>query len=199
MKTALITRDNENKIVALYEKDQPYVARWLKRMRELDQGEIMTAHMDAKASHALNAWHHILIGAVFKAQERFISVDAFREFLYIMAGYSTEVKIKRKTVRIAESWSFDSLPNDFERSEVHDRVVMAMHDEDVLFALWPHLRPAMRMEMMLTTIAAAEAERERCRAAKAQRVAARESKAAMQAKPPIEGECREVQEMAVLA
>ena len=50
---------------------------------------------------------------------------------------------------------------------MHNKVVMAMHDEDVQFALWPHLKPAARMEMMLTTIQKAEEERERARAAKA--------------------------------
>jgi hypothetical protein len=183
MKTIKITRDNEYRLIALNQEDQAYLAQWQKRIRELEPGEIMTAHLDAQASHALNAWHHILIGAVFKAQERFTKVDAFREFLYIMSGYATEVKIKRKIVRIAESWSFDTLPNDFDRQDVHNKVVMAMHDEDVLFAIWPHLKPAARMEMMLTTIAEAEAKREQHKAAKAMRMAARAQRQPVSARP----------------
>ena len=167
MKTVKITKNQDGKLVALFEEDQAYLSQWLRRIRELEEGEIMTAHLDAQASQPLNAWHHILIAAVYKAQERFTNKDAFRKFLYMMAGYSEEVKIKRKRVLVPSSWSFDSLPNDFERQEVHNKVVMAMHDEDVQFALWPHLKPAARMEMMLTTIQKAEEERERARAAKA--------------------------------
>ena len=44
---------------------------------------------------------------------------------------------------------------------------MAMHDEDVQLCRWPHLKPAARMEMMLTTIQKAEEERERAKSAKA--------------------------------
>jgi hypothetical protein len=63
------------------------------------------------------------------------------------------------------------LPNDFERTELHEKVVAAMHDEDVQSALWPHLRKAKRMEMMLGVIAKAEAEREAYKQRKALKLA----------------------------
>ena len=107
MKTIKITKNHDGKLVALFDEDQAYLSQWLRRIRELDAGEIMTAHLDAQASQPFNAWHHILIAAVYKAQERFTNKDAFRKFLYMMAGYSEEVKIKRKRVLVPSSWSFD--------------------------------------------------------------------------------------------
>lgn len=173
MKAIAITCNLDGKLVALNEADEPTFARWKKELRELDPGEIKNIYPDATPNSALSAWHIILCKAVFAAQERFTDFRAFRQFLYTMAGHCVEIKIGRKVVRVPGSWSWDDLSNDYERSDVHNAVLMAMHDETVLRALWPHLRPAARTEMILTTIAEAEAKRQQHRAAKATRVAIR--------------------------
>lgn len=173
MKTTDITRNDEGRIVAVNDADNPYVQSWLKRMRELDPGEVITVHLDKSASHPLTAWHIILCKAVFAEQEVFTDFKAFRQFLYTMSGHCVEVTVGRKTMRMPGSWSWDDLPNDYERSEVHNKVVLTMHDPLILRTLWPHLKPGKRMEMLLDTIARAEAEREVRRAQKARRQAAR--------------------------
>lgn len=173
-----ITRNADGKIVAVDENEQIHVARWLKTMRELDPGEMMRIGMEFEASSKLTAWHIILCNAVFKEQETFTDFRAMRQFLYTMAGYCVEVKQGRKIVRVPGSWSWDALPNDADRSDAHEKVLMAMHDADVLRVLWPAIRPAQRMEKIMGIIARAEAERDQFKARKAARQAARNARAA---------------------
>lgn len=177
MRKIQVTRDLDGNLVAIDEADQIHFATWRKRLRELDPGEIASVGVENDPSSALTAWHIILCKAVYAAQERFTDFRAFRQFLYTMSGYCVDIKVGRKIIKVPGSWSWDALPNDYDRSAAHDAVVLAMHDELVVRTLWPHLRPAVRMEMLLTTIAAAEAKRQQCRAAKAMRVAARKAQA----------------------
>jgi hypothetical protein len=163
LKKIYVTKNDQDRIVAVDADDQPYLSRHGNMLRSLEPGEIATYYCDASPSAALTAWHILLCKAVFDAQERFATAKALRGFLYIMSGYSMEIKCGRKKITIPKSWSWDDLPNDFERAELHEKVVAAMHDEYVQSALWPHLRKPKRMEMMLDVIAKAEAERDALR------------------------------------
>ena len=65
--TIKITKNHDGKLVALFDEDQAQLSQWL-RIRELDAGEIMTAHLDAQASQPLTLGITSLIAAVYKAQ-----------------------------------------------------------------------------------------------------------------------------------
>ena len=178
MRNFYITRNADLKIIAIDPAEQVHVDRGLKQLRELDPGEVSRIGFDFQASSALTAWHILLCKAVFVEQETFTDFRAMRQFLYTMAGYCVEVKQGRKIVRVPGSWSWDALPNDADRSDAHEKVLMAMHDADVLRVLWPAIRPAQRMEKIMGIIARAEAERDQFKARKAARQAARNARAA---------------------
>ncbi|MGL5003149.1 MAG: hypothetical protein ACRDAM_09450, partial [Casimicrobium sp.] len=156
MKKILATRrDYGEKLIAVDPKEQVALDRWGKMLREVEPGEIVSIGVFTSPSPALTAWHIILLGTIFAAQERFTDFKAFRGFLYIMSGYCEEFRVRGKKIRLPQSWSWDDLPNDFERSEMHEAVVAALYNEDVQLAIWPHLNKQKRMEMMLTLVSKA--------------------------------------------
>lgn len=158
------TCDETGRLVGISEKDEKALARWRNACAELEPGEGVSFSVDIPVNKRLHGWHFVLMTAVFKAQERFTDDDAMRAFIYVAAGYCKWQRLGRKRVAIPDSWAFTSLPNDIERGEMHEKCVIAMHDQDVLRELWPHLKPAARLHMIMDVIAKTEAERERKRA-----------------------------------
>lgn len=159
-KIAATRKDFGQKLVAVDPKEQVALDRWSKRLQAIEPGEIVYIGAMEPPSPALTAWHILLCKAIFEGQERFTDFKAFRGFLYIMAGHCQEFKVRGKKIRLPQSWSWDDLPNDYDRSEFHESVVAALYNEDVQLAIWPHLKKHDRTEMMMTLISRAEHERE---------------------------------------
>lgn len=148
MTTIHVTRDNTGKLVGLGEKDKKAYAAFVKRVHELETGEVYTLDVWFPRNPKLHGLHFAMLSAVFDAQEQFATPDQLRAWLQVGAGHCEFVPGPTgKMVAIPKSIAHHKL-DDVEFSEHHEKVKEFLRSPYAKQFLWPHLPESEQDEMV---------------------------------------------------
>jgi hypothetical protein len=159
MTTITVTKDESGKLVGFTEKDKRAYGRFRKMVEELGPGELAELQAWFPRNPKLHRLHFGFLGAVYNAQEFFLSPDDFRAWATIGAGFVSYVPAKDGgVIAIPASLSYRSL-DDEQFADVHERTKTFIRSEYARKTLWTHLSNEASWEMVETMIEPFEAER----------------------------------------
>lgn len=122
--------------------------RFLNRLFKLEPGEIATIKTHNERVGWWHRKHMALEQTLFENQEKFDNFDTFRDWLKIGAGFvEWHVGPKGGVVPVPKSISFAKLEQ-IEMEKVHADMVAFLRTEHAQKALWRHLTPQARSEMI---------------------------------------------------
>lgn len=129
-------------------KDKEAYARWKKRCVEAEDGEFVTFEYWEHRSHKFNALHHLLITAVFDAQEVFYNREHLRDWLKIGAGHVIFIPGRDgQQVAIPDSTKFGRCDEEKFKT-FHENMVKFLRSTRATRTLWPHLNDQKGSEMI---------------------------------------------------
>lgn len=122
--------------------------RFFNSLVRLEPGEMVEIKTHKDRSGPFHRRHMKLETTIFQAQEKFEHFKQFRNWLKVGSGFCDWLPgPKGGVIPVPKSIAFDEL-EDFEMRQVHDDMVAFMRSEHAGRALWKHLTPAQRMEMV---------------------------------------------------
>lgn len=139
MTTITVTRDDTGKIVGMGEKDKTAYARFLKRLKGLEPGELFTIDFWFPRNPKLHGLHFAMLTALFDRQEQFADPDQLRMWVQVGAGHCEFVPGPTgRMVAIPKSISWKSI-DDADFSEHHNKVKDFLRTEHARRFLWPQM------------------------------------------------------------
>lgn len=148
MTSITLTRNHEGQIDGFGEKDRKAWARFVKKMKALEPGELIKVSSWFPRNGKFHRLHFGMLGQLFDQQEQFDDADKLREWLQIGAGYATFLPGPTgKMVAIADSIAFDKM-DDEQFAEHHEKVKAFMRSEHCQRFLWPHLSAQEQMGLV---------------------------------------------------
>ena len=122
--------------------------RFVNGLISLEPGEMVSIVTHKARSGPFHRRHMAIETAVFEAQEKFTNFEQFRNWLKVGSGFCDWIAGPRGAViPVPRSIAFDKL-EDGEMRQVHDDMIAFLRSEHAGKALWKHLAPAARMEMI---------------------------------------------------
>lgn len=122
--------------------------RFVNGLMQLEPGEMVSIRTHKARSGPFHRRHMVIETAIFEAQEKFENFEQFRNWLKVGSGFCDWIAgPKGAVIPVPRSMAFDKL-EDGEMRQVHDDMVAFMRSEHAGRALWKHLEPAARMEMV---------------------------------------------------
>ena len=122
--------------------------RFVNGLMSLEPGEMVSIITHKARSGPYHRRHMALETAVFEAQEKFENFEQFRNWLKVGSGFCDWVAgAKGGVFPVPKSIAFDMLEED-EMHQVHEDMVKFLRSEHAGRALWKHLTPSARMEMI---------------------------------------------------
>lgn len=136
--------------------DEKHDRRWARVVRgwfELEDGEITTIDTRLPRSGPFHRFHMVVEMAVFKAQEKFVHEEQFRNWLKIGAGHVDWVAGPRGgVVPLPKSISYSEL-EEADMRDFHDAMLAFLRGPHAAIYLWKHLGQLGSAEMMRTVLA----------------------------------------------
>ena len=137
MTTITLTRNDQNQIAGLGEKDKRAYARFQKRMAELEQGECLSITVWFDRREKFHRLHFVILTAVFDAQEQFSEPDDFRAWVQVGAGHCYFVPgPEGRMCAIPRSIAWSAM-DEAEFSEHHRKVLAFLRSQRCTRFLWP--------------------------------------------------------------
>jgi hypothetical protein len=122
--------------------------RFVSSLMQMEPGEMVSIRTHKARSGPFHRRHMVIETAIFEAQEKFENFEQFRNWLKVGSGFCDWIAgPKGAVIPVPRSMAFDKL-EDGEMRQVHDDMVAFMRSEHAGRALWKHLEPAARMEMV---------------------------------------------------
>lgn len=122
--------------------------RFVNGLIALEPGEMVSITTRKARSGPFHRRHMAIETAVFEAQEKFSNFEQFRNWLKVGSGFCDWIAGPRGAViPVPRSIAFDKL-EDGEMRQVHDEMVAFLRSDHAGKALWKHLAPDARMEMI---------------------------------------------------
>ena len=122
--------------------------RFVNGLMSLEPGEMVSIRTHKARSGPFHRRHMAIETAVFEAQEKFENFEQFRNWLKVGSGFCDWIAGPRGAViPVPKSIAFDKL-EDGEMRQVHDDMVAFLRTEHAGKALWKHLAPTDRTEMV---------------------------------------------------
>lgn len=132
----------------LGERGQKQWRRFVNGLLRLEPGEMVEIKTHKARSGPFHRRHMVIETAVFQSQEKFEHFEQFRNWLKVGAGFCDWIAgPKGGVVPVPKSIAFDKLEDD-EMRQVHQDMVAFLRSEHAGRALWKHLSPVARMEMI---------------------------------------------------
>lgn len=132
----------------LGERGQKQWRRFVNGLLRLEPGEMVEIKTHKDRSGPFHRRHMVIETAVFQAQEKFEHFEQFRNWMKVGAGFCDWIAgPKGAVIPVPKSIAFDKL-EDEEMRQVHQDMVSFLRSEHAGRALWKHLSPAARMEMI---------------------------------------------------
>ena len=126
--------------------------RFINSLMTMEPGEMVSIRTNKARSGPFHRRHMVLETAVFEAQERFECFEQFRNWIKVGSGFCDWVAgPKGGVIPVPKSIAFDKL-EDGDMRQVHDDMVLFLRSEHAGRALWKHLSPVERMEMIETIL-----------------------------------------------
>ena len=148
MSEVLIVKDETGKLAGFGEKGARAYARFLKAVRELEIGELLSFNYCVPRSPKFHRYHFALLKAVFDNQEQFNDENQFRKWTEVGAGHCEFVPgPKGRMVALPKSIAYDAL-DDEEFADVHANVKAFLRTVHARRFLWPHLDDGKAAEMV---------------------------------------------------
>jgi len=139
-------------IDGLGEKGKKQWRRLFNNLFRLEAGECITIKTNQKRIGWKHRKHMALEQALFESQEKFQEFETFRSWLKVGAGFVEWIAAPKGGVMpIPKSISYADLEQ-AEMEEVHINMVNFLREEYAQKALWRHLDPMQRSEMMETIL-----------------------------------------------
>lgn len=161
MTSIIITRDDQNKLVGVGEKDKAAYSRLKKRLAELVPGECLSLDVWFDRRAALHGFHFVMLAAVHDIQEQFENIKDFRMWCAVGAGHCTFAPGPTgKMVAIPKSIDWTSL-DDADFHQYHKDVVAFLRSLHATRFLFPHLSDPEASEMIESVMTRIEADRKR--------------------------------------
>jgi hypothetical protein len=158
MSTVCIVKNDRGKLEGFGQKGTKAYGRFLKAVKELEVGELLTFSFKVPRSPRFHRLHFAMLNALFAAQENFSDDLEFRKWTEVGAGHVKFVPgPKGRIVAMPLSIAYDAL-DDVEFSDLHEKVKEFMRSDHAHNFLWPHLEPQQRVEMVETILAEFERE-----------------------------------------
>lgn len=122
--------------------------RFVNGLISLEPGEMVFIVTHKARSGPFHRRHMAIETAVFEAQEKFTNFEQFRNWLKVGSGFCDWIAGPRGAViPVPKSIAFDKL-EDGEMRQVHDDMIAFLRSEHAGKALWKHLAPTARTEMI---------------------------------------------------
>jgi len=132
----------------LGEKGRKSWRRFVSGLMALEPGEMVSIITHKDRSGPFHRRHMAIEMAVFETQEKFDNFDQFRNWIKVGSGFCDWVAgAKGGVFPVPKSIAFDKL-EDNEMRQVHDDMIKFLRTEHAGRALWKHLVPAARTEMI---------------------------------------------------
>lgn len=132
----------------LGERGKKQWRRFINGLMRLEPGEMVSIKTHKARSGPFHRRHMAIETAVFEAQEKFESFEQFRNWMKVGSGFCDWISGPRGAViPVPRSIAFDKLEDD-EMRQVHDEMVSFLRSEHAGKALWRHLDPIARTEMI---------------------------------------------------
>lgn len=132
----------------LGERGKKQWRRFINGLMRLEPGEMVSIKTHKARSGPFHRRHMAIETAVFEAQEKFESFEQFRNWMKVGSGFCDWIAGPRGAViPVPRSIAFDKLEDD-EMRQVHDEMVSFLRSEHAGKALWRHLDPIARTEMI---------------------------------------------------
>lgn len=152
MSEVLIYKDETGKLAGWGERGARSYSRFLKAVRELEPGEMLSFNYRVPRSLKFHRLHFAMLKALFDSQEQFNDPEQFRKWTEVGAGHCDFVPgPKGRMVALPKSISYESLDDD-EFSTVHENTKAFLRTEHARRFLWPHLDDQQAAEMVDTLI-----------------------------------------------
>jgi hypothetical protein len=122
--------------------------RFINGLMRLEPGEMVEIITHKARSGPFHRRHMVIETAVFEAQEKFDNFEQFRNWLKVGSGFCDWVAgPKGGVIPVPKSIAFDKL-EDGEMRQVHIDMIAFLRTEHAGRALWKHLAPVARTEMI---------------------------------------------------
>lgn len=152
MSTITVVRDDRGKLDGLGEKDRKAWSKFVKIMRELEQGELFQVRFWFPRESWRHKKHFAMLAQVFDAQEQFDDPDKLRKWMEIGAGYCELLPGPHgRMVEVSKSIAYDKL-DDQEFAAHHEAVKVFLRSEHCQRFLWPHLKAEQTHETIETIL-----------------------------------------------
>lgn len=152
MSEVLIYKDETGKLAGFGEKGARQYARFLKAVRELEIGEMLSFNYRVPRSMKFHRLHFAMLKELFDAQEQFNDAEQFRKWTEVGAGHCDFVPgPKGRMVALPKSISYESL-DDEEFASVHENTKAFLRTVHARQFLWPHMEPDQSAEMVQTLV-----------------------------------------------
>lgn len=126
--------------------------RFVNGLMSLEPGEMVSIRTHKARSGPFHRRHMAIETAVFEAQDKFESFEQFRNWVKVGCGFCDWIAGPRGAViPVPKSIAFDKL-EDGDMRQVHDDMVKFLRSEHAGRALWKHLDPTARTEMIETVL-----------------------------------------------
>lgn len=121
---------------------------WNWALHKSEPGEMLEIHTHRERLGWYHRKHMAMEQAVFDAQERFTDFDQFRIWLKVGSGFVDWLPgPKGGVIPVPKSIAYSKIEQD-DMERFHTKVVDFFRAEHAQRALWPHLSPEKRAEMM---------------------------------------------------
>lgn len=139
MASVTIMKDATGKLTGFGEKGVRAYNRFLKAVRELEIGEMLSFSYKVPRSPKFHRLHFVMLDAFYQQQEQFGDGEQFRKWLEVGAGHCDFVPGPNgRMVALPRSIAYDAL-DDIEFSDVHEGIKRFLRTEHARRFLWPHL------------------------------------------------------------
>lgn len=146
MGVVLVAKGEDGKLVGFGEKGSRAWAKFLRRVADMGQGELMTLSWREPRSVKHHRLFFAKLHALFDRQEAFDSEDKLRAWLTVGAGYC-DYRPGQDGVPVAipTSIAFDEL-DEADFAELHVQVDKFLWGRHAQSHLWPHLSAQQRYD-----------------------------------------------------
>lgn len=127
--------------------------RWVNRLLRAEPGEVFELTTLAERSGQFHRRHMAMEQQLFDRQERFVSLNAMRDWLKVASGWVEWLPgAKGNIVPVPKSISYEQCSDD-EMREVHEAMLAFLHTPHATRFLWPHLSSHARAAMLESALA----------------------------------------------